>query len=99
MADAQPSEYLCCTVCYPTLTLPTPTRLVIAAAVKLESKIYDRSPIQRFSPLIGMYCEAQVCREVWWTERSCSGDRGSARFNASAGHDNQPPRHIPLSIT
>ena len=23
---------------------------------------------------------------------------GSARFNASAGHDDQPPRQIPLSI-
>ena len=46
MTDVQPSEYLCCTVCYPTMTLGTPAGLVIVAALKLESKIYDRSPIQ-----------------------------------------------------
>ncbi len=86
MSGAQPSEYLCCTVCDPTMTLPAPTRLVIVAAMKLESDIYDRSPIQEFNALIVLYCEARVCREVSWTGRSCSGDRGSAWFNASAGH-------------
>ena len=65
MTGAQPSEYLCCTVCYPTMTLPTPTRLVIVAAKKLESKINDRSPIQKFNALTGVYCEAKVCREVF----------------------------------
>ena len=86
MTGAQPSEYLCCTVCYPTITLRTPTRLVIVAALRLESNIDVRPPIQNFKALSGLYCEARVCREVSWTERSCSGDRGSARFNASTGH-------------
>ena len=68
------------------MTLRTPTGLAIVAALKLESNIDERSPIQNLKALTDLCFEARVCREVSWTERSCSGDRGSARFNASAGH-------------
>ena len=86
MTDVQPSEYSLLHGLLSHYDSPCPQGLVIVAALKLESNKYGESPIQNFKASIGLYCEARVFLELSWMERSCSGDRGSARFNASAGH-------------